>query len=192
MKDSVTDHSAYRALLEQVNAMSARLTERYRAHLNCRAGCSACCHHHLSVFPVEAAQISSAIESLPTETQQTLQRQAAAVREGEARPELVACPLLVNDRCVIYTARPIICRTQGLPLLYEAEDGHQEVDFCPLNFTAENATDELDETHLVPLDALNLKLAAANLKYCRSLGLSEAAAVQRLSMADIIRQTTRA
>ncbi|HWQ36114.1 MAG TPA: YkgJ family cysteine cluster protein [Blastocatellia bacterium] len=191
MKDSVNDHSAYHTLIEQVSELSARLTERYHTHLNCRAGCSACCHHHLSVFPVEAAQIKEAIASLPAETQQTLKRQAAAVREREARNEPVACPLLVNDRCAIYAARPVICRTQGLPLLYEAADGHQEVDFCPLNFTAEHATEELDEAHLVPLDTLNLKLAAVNLNYCRSPGINDDEAFQRISMADIIEQATR-
>jgi Fe-S-cluster containining protein len=191
MKDSVTDHSAYHTLIEQVSELSARLTERYHTHLNCRAGCSACCHHHLSVFPVEAAQVKAAIESLPAETRQTLQRQAAAVREREARSESVACPLLVNDHCAVYAARPIICRTQGLPLLYETEDGNQEVDFCPLNFTAEQATDELDEAHLLPLDALNLKLAAVNLNYCRSIGLNDAEAFERISMAELIEQATQ-
>lgn len=188
IKDRLTDYSV---LITQVDGLSARLTARYRAHLNCRAGCSSCCHHHLSFFPVEAANIRIAIESLPDETQQVLQEQAEIVNERETRGEAVACPLLVNDQCSIYEARPVICRTQGLPLLYEAADGNQEVDFCPLNFTSEEAIETLDENHLVPLDALNLKLAAVNLSYCRENSLGDAEAERRIRMSDIIDKTIR-
>lgn len=97
--------------------------------------------------------------------------------------------MLVNDRCSIYELRPLICRTQGLPLLLETEDGEAEVDFCPLNFTAENAVADLDEAHLVPLDELNLKLALVNLQYCREQGISDDASGQRVPMAEIILQS---
>lgn len=94
--------------------------------------------------------------------------------------------MLVDDRCSIYESRPLICRTQGLPLLVEAEDGGAEVDFCPLNFTAENALDDLDEDYLVPLDDLNLKLALVNLQHCRQQGISDEASGHRVPMAEII------
>ena len=94
--------------------------------------------------------------------------------------------MLVDDRCSIYQSRPLICRTQGLPLLMEAEDGEQEVDFCPLNFTEAGAIDDLDEDHLVPLDALNMKLALVNLEYCRETGLGDGDSGERRKMADII------
>lgn len=97
--------------------------------------------------------------------------------------------MLIDDRCAIYESRPLICRTQGLPLLIEAEDGLAEVDFCPLNFTAENALDDLDEDHLVPLDDLNLKLALVNLQHCREQGISDEASGQRVPMAEIILQS---
>jgi len=68
----------------------------------------------------------------------------------------------------------------------EAEDGGQEVDFCPLNFTEAGAVDDLDEDHLAPLDALNLRLALVNLEYCRATGLGDEASGERAKMADII------
>jgi uncharacterized protein len=181
--------TSYPLFIEQVDQLSTRLTARYHAHLNCRAGCSSCCHHHLSVFPVEAANIRAAIESLPDETQRLLHRQAAAINERAARGETVACPLQLNERCAIYEARPVICRTQGLPLLYEAEDGNQEVDFCPLNFTSDEAIESLDENHLVSLNDLNLKLAAVNLLYCRENGLPDKQATCRIRMSEIILQS---
>jgi uncharacterized protein len=176
----------YQQLINLTDRLSARLSARYDSHLTCRAGCSGCCHHHLSVFPIEAAAVTDAVKALPPETQAVIRRQAAAVREREARGLSVACPLLVDERCAVYELRPLICRTQGLPLLIEAEDGAQEVDFCPLNFTTPAAVDDLDEDHLVPLDALNLRLAAVNLGYCREAGISDEASGGRVAMSDII------
>lgn len=94
--------------------------------------------------------------------------------------------MLVEDRCAIYESRPLICRTQGLPLLLKAEDGEAEVDFCPLNFTAESALDDLEEDNLVPLDDLNLQLALVNLQHCRAQGINDEASGERISMANII------
>jgi hypothetical protein len=68
----------------------------------------------------------------------------------------------------------------------EAEDGEQEVDFCPLNFTETGAVEDLDEGHLVPLDAMNMRLALINLQHCRDTGLGDEASGERIQMADII------
>lgn len=170
--------------------MVLKISSRYSAHLNCHAGCSGCCQHHLSVFAVEAAAIRQAINSLPQETQDRVHQQAIAINEQESRGERVACPLLVDNKCSIYEQRPLICRTQGLPLLIQSEDeteeGAGEVDFCPLNFTTPEAVNDLDEDHLVPLDRLNLKLAMVNLNYCREVGISDEESGQRIAMSDII------
>ncbi len=177
---------SYRQFIEQVDRISAKLQGCYSKHLVCRAGCAGCCRHHISVFAVEAEEARAAIETLPTPIRARVEEQAREVIKREAQDEPVACPLLVNDRCSIYESRPLICRTQGLPLLMEAEDGAQEVDFCPLNFTEAGAVDDLDEDHLVPLEALNLRLALLNLEHCRETGLGDEASCERMKMADII------
>ena len=138
------------------------------------------------MFAVEAEEARAAIETLPTPIRARVEEQAREVINHETQDEPVACPLLVNDRCSIYESRPLICRTQGLPLLIEAEDGGQEVDFCSLNFTEAGAVDDLDEDHLVPLEALNLRLALLNLEHCRETGLGDGASGERMKMADII------
>lgn len=166
--------------------MIARLAARYAAHLTCRAGCSSCCHHHLSVFNVEAANLHKAVAALAEETRARVARQARVVKARQAAGEAVACPLLVDDRCSIYEARPLICRTQGLPLLIEAEDGAPEVDFCPLNFVTSGAVDDLDEDNLVPLNAINLRLAVINLQYEQANRIAAADSGARRQMADII------
>ena len=177
---------SYRQFIEQVDRITAKLQARYSKHLVCRAGCAGCCRHHLSVFAVEAEEARAAIETLPTPIRARVEEQAREVIKHETQGEPVACPLLVNDRCSIYESRPLICRTQGLPLLMEAEDGGQEIDFCPLNFTEAGAVDDLDEDHLVPLEALNLRLALLNLDHCRETGLGDEASGERMKMADII------
>ncbi|MDX2044292.1 MAG: YkgJ family cysteine cluster protein [Acidobacteriota bacterium] len=181
--------NSYRQLIEHVDKLAAKMSLRYAPHLVCRSGCSGCCHHHLSVFAVEATAVRVAFDALPELFRARLEEQARAVLESEAHEEPLACPMLMDDRCAIYESRPLICRTQGLPLLMEAEDGEAEVDFCPLNFTGENAVDDLDEAHLVPLDDLNLKLALVNLQHCREQGISDEVSGQRLPMANIILQT---
>jgi len=170
--------------------LAARLASRYARHLACRAGCSGCCHHHLSVFPVEADALREAVEALPPEIRAVVEQQAREVARREAENQPVACPLLVEGHCSIYASRPLICRTQGLPLLIQIEggEGEAEVDFCPLNFTAPDATDDLDEDHLVPLDELNLKLALVNLQHCRQHGIADRESAERRKMSEIILQ----
>lgn len=158
----------YQQLIADVDDLVSQLNERYRAHLQCGAGCSGCCHHHLSVFAVEAAVLTEAIQALPPTIQERIRQQAMDIKAQEARDERVACPLLVDNLCSVYASRPLICRTQGLPLLYEADDGAQEIDFCPLNFDSDEAIAELQDEYLVPLDLLNLKLAMANVSYCQA------------------------
>src|SRR5215470_9887217 len=171
--------SSYKEFIEHVERLTAKLRARYSKHLVCRAGCSGCCHHHLSVFAVEAEEAGAAFEVLPAPLREQVEKQAREVIKHEAQGLPIVCPMLVDDRCSIYQSRPLICRTQGLPLLMEAEDGEQEVDFCPLNFTEAGAVDDLDEDHLVPLDVLNLRLALVNLEYCRATGLGDEASGER-------------
>src|SRR5262245_1390110 len=128
-------NTAYRELIQRVDELATKLSSYYSGHLACRAGCSGCCRHHLSVFRVEAAAIQEAIDALPETVRSRLERQAREASADSAQGSHTVCPLLVEDRCAVYSARPLICRTQGLPLLFESGDGEKVVDFCPLNFT---------------------------------------------------------
>jgi hypothetical protein len=74
-------------------------------------------------------------------------------------------------------------------LLLESEEGALEVDFCPLNFTAPGAPDELEDAFLIPLEELNRELVLANLEYCRNSGLNDPGS--RIRMADIVLSSTK-
>lgn len=178
--------TAYQGLIDRVDEMAARLSTRYATHLACRPGCSACCHHHLSVFCVEGDSIREAIGALPEAVRERIEQQAREVGDRESRGQAVACPMLVDEMCAIYASRPLICRTQGLPLLLEAEDGEPEVDFCPLNFTAPDALADLEEEFLVPLEEINLDLVLVNQAHCREKRIEPAPAGERVTMSDLI------
>ena len=176
----------YSELVSDVSRLAERITARYSKHIVCRAGCSGCCSHHLSVFEVEAAVVRQAVQSLPAGTREILVQLAEAAMASTTRGKSAVCPLLVDRRCAVYAARPIICRTQGLPLLILADDGTQELDFCPLNFSAPCATDDLDEDHLVALEEINQRLVRVNLHHCAEVGLDLHASGTRKLMGAII------
>ena len=180
----------YQDLIREIDRLSGRLSERYRPHLVCRAGCSGCCQCDLSIFEIEAAEVRRALLSLSPTLRSRIGRNARDARLCREQGEPHSCPFLLADQCSIYASRPVICRTQGLPLLYTAEDGTAEVDFCPLNFTAPGATEELEESHLVPLESVNLRLALANLEYCNPIDHTPSDSGERILMTDLILQSS--
>lgn len=110
----------------------------------CREGCASCCLPGLSVFEVEAVAIREALASLEPALRERVRAQAHA-------PALDHCALLVEGRCTVYPARPLICRSHGLAVV--TDEG--KLDHCPLNYV-EQAVPR--ESTLV-LDAINRPLA---------------------------------
>jgi Fe-S-cluster containining protein len=112
----------YRRFRGQVDEHIAHLGAIHGEHLACRPGCCSCCVN-LTVFAVELYAIAG---------------QLAEAGIGEVAFDLRAtCGWLDKGLCRIYAARPIICRTHGLPVAIPNDDcpEHKEVSFCPLNFT---------------------------------------------------------
>jgi len=147
----------YRALLGQVDALCARIAAAYPDQIACRAGCAACCTLQ-GVLPVEAAVLALALQQLPAAEAEAL-RTRLHNPPGEER-----CPLLTDERCPLYAARPVICRTHGLPLLVEDAHGRR-VDRCPLNFTG---LDTLPGSAIIDLGRLNQGLVVANRHFLAS------------------------
>ena len=117
----------YDALVAKVDAAVAHIAEARRRDLACRAGCDGCCRVELSVSEVEAASIRRHLATLADDERRALGAWARLPARGGPR-----CAFLDEEgRCGVYAARPLVCRTQGLPLRYP--DG---VGWCSLNFTA--------------------------------------------------------
>lgn len=119
--------------------------------LQCSPGCSSCCTE-FSVSPLEAAII---VENLHI---------AVA---GKTSPP--SCAFLKDKRCTIYRIRPILCRTQGMPIGYiDTASSCIEVSACPLNFADDYP---LTENELFLMDGFNSRLADLNHRYCKAAGL---------------------
>lgn len=151
----------YEALRDKVDAFTRETEARRREDLACRAGCAACCHVDLEVSDVEAAAVREAVVALEEPARARLSERASRRREPGG-----PCVMLEDGRCVIYAARPLVCRTQGHALRYPAGTLPEgavragasagEVTWCPLNYAerAPGAEDVLDAERVDVLLAL--------------------------------------
>lgn len=147
----------YQALVERVDALCTRTAEAFADQISCRAGCDACCRH-LSIFAVEAAALRQALTRLDLAAAELITEKAADTDADGP------CPLLQEGLCLLYEARPIICRTHGLPLLMQ-RDGGTSVDFCPDNF---RDLPSIPGSAVIDLERLNTMLATINSLYLQS------------------------
>jgi Fe-S-cluster containining protein len=163
-------------LHENIENFWKRFFEKYEQNMNCGKNCSSCCQVDLGVFISEAARISEWFDALTDKEKSDLRATWANVHEPTSKPNAAgkkqpACAFLIQSRCTVYEARPTICRTQGLPLMFrEANPKTNEtvlhVDVCPLNFTAENSLPHRDEW--LDLDRLNALQSIATRQFSTS------------------------
>lgn len=86
---------------------------------------------------------------LPEATQRAVYERALATRDSSPR-----CPLLdAEARCVVYSARPIICRSHGVPV----RTGERR-DVCPLNFK-DAPLETIDDDCVLDLEHTNAILS---------------------------------
>ncbi|MFZ2950147.1 MAG: YkgJ family cysteine cluster protein [Desulfuromonadaceae bacterium] len=144
----------YRQLTARVDFLCATIVAALGEQITCSAGCSSCCTS-ITVFPVEAAAMREVLQQLPDRQAEEILRHVSEHADGER------CPLLLHNRCLLYEARPIICRTHGLPIIYTT-DGLHSSDCCPHNLTE---VESLSGSSVVDLDKLNTLLVAVNSIY---------------------------
>lgn len=169
--------SHYEQLLDKADAFFAAARER-GADLQCAEGCTACCQVELTVSRVEADRIRAHVQASDAS-------ERLAARAGGERGE---CVMLIDGRCAIYEARPLVCRTQGLPLAYpagvvpeaavRARAEGVEVTWCPLNFT----TRAVANADVLAASTLDEALALVNRAHCDELGVDP---LERLSLREI-------
>lgn len=144
----MTTRADLRATLVQLRTRVDRhfeaAVERSPGAFACRPGCDTCCLPGLSVFEVEAASVREALAALPPALRERVREQGRAI-------ERERCALLVEGRCAVYAARPLICRSHGLAVV----DEQGAVDHCPLNYVEH----EVPRASMLVLEALNRPLA---------------------------------
>jgi Fe-S-cluster containining protein len=165
----------YRTLVERIDALSRRIETDFCAQIACRRGCDACCRH-LSLFWVEGVALAQALDALPEPVAERIRERARqATADGP-------CPLLEAGACLLYAARPIICRTHGLPLL-TGEGEARRIDFCPENF---RGIDTLPAGAVIDLDRLNTTLAAINALFVSEAFHGQAPEQERITIAEAL------
>jgi Fe-S-cluster containining protein len=127
----------------------ARNKQLHGAKIQCRRGCTDCCHHLFQITELEAAFISTAVKTLPPGKLQPMKQRARQYMHDREKllsdrqvpdawgslppPGLrLACPALEDGACQIYENRPLICRKYGMPLFNPRKP--DQVFACELNF----------------------------------------------------------
>ncbi|MBF0225164.1 MAG: YkgJ family cysteine cluster protein [Desulfobacterales bacterium] len=141
----------YFDLIDKVDRYCFNIQKNYGEHITCKKGCSECCVH-INIFPVEAFAISVNLKKKNNAFQKYITDRAELLKNS------TICPILENDECLIYEARPIICRTQGFPLLIE-KDNEKKVDFCVYNF---QQILSFSKDSIISLEQLNVLLSTIN------------------------------
>lgn len=146
----------YLPLLRQLDAWQADTAEAYPGIILCRPGCHACCHGPFDISVADAELIREAVAALPDPVRTAVGVRAAAqtARMRQSAPDLGVtldvsllseqtldglceamaeepCPCLDEaGRCLIYEARPMVCRVMGLGL--RTTDGGDIPNACPI------------------------------------------------------------
>jgi hypothetical protein len=162
----------YYALCERVEVFAQQVVNAFATSMACRPGCDSCCRH-LALFPVEAYALAVALAALPIAGRDVILARAGAATD-------VVCPLLVDGCCLLYAARPLICRTHGLPLLV-ATAGGKRIDFCPKNFSGISS---FPGSAVLDLQQLNTVLAAVNANFVHAALTGNAP--ERLTIAEAL------
>jgi|SRR5579862_4036626 len=164
-----------------------RNKQMHGAKIQCRRGCTDCCHHLFQITELEAAFISQAVKSLPPEKRQTLEGRARKYSEDRVKllsdrqvpdawgslppPGLrLACPALEDGACQIYENRPLICRKYGMPLFNPQKP--DRVFACELNF---KPGEEIADAQLVQIHTeLHSQAVEVQAEYNRQGGRRDA------------------
>jgi len=116
-------------LTSKIDLFFTRVEQRHPDDMKCRTGCSDCCHVRLSITRVEAEAIRTVVETFTDEQRANLARSLAS-----AAPDRCAA-LDVSGRCTIYAARPVVCRSHGVPIRM-GRGSLAVIQACHHNFTA--------------------------------------------------------
>ncbi len=119
----------YKNLIADLDKECEKYASMYSSQISCHKGCDSCCES-ISVFPVEFYFIRQSVDTAAIPPKIPILKKFSK-----------KCRFLVDGACTIYNFRPVICRTQGLPLLYENREGKgYELSVCKLNFKGVEVT----------------------------------------------------
>lgn len=156
-------------LRQKVDTFMQRIADKYPGQMACRPGCSHCCNVDLAVFPAESTRLEAALACLPEATRLAVLARAQGNKH---------CVFLVDDHCVVYEERPIICRSQGLPLLLE----DSTVAMCHLNFANQDEPGDIPREDILNLKTLNVLMSVIHRVHIKADGLPD----QRVRLVELV------
>jgi Fe-S-cluster containining protein len=164
----------YQELVGYCDAFWRGVAKRFPEQLACREGCCSCCTLS-SVNYIEALIIAALYRRIPKGA--TLQKKDASEVVKDA-----PCPFLCGGRCLIYCARPLICRTHGL-LLSAGPSQESFQSSCAMNFAGMDR-DIQDDVPVLDMKEVSESLAKLNAAFCMLLG-DVTKAAERVHLADL-------
>lgn len=116
------DWASFSASGTQIFDRYAELANRiqevsFDATMDCKPGCSWCCHLRVTITADEGLRLAQAIDDLEPSTRRRVRERLAAHVEATnsmgttdilRKPRL--CPLNEDGQCLVYEARPVVCR----------------------------------------------------------------------------------
>jgi uncharacterized protein len=140
----------------------------YAGDMKCKKGCWRCCELH-SVCALEARGIAAYLKN-------------GSLSHGKSRSNRSYCAFLKRGVCLAYPARPVICRTHGVPLLLDK--GKTVSSSCGLNFTGRDLA-ALPRGHVLDTTAVTGNLIRLNMAFCMAVGRRELAS-ERFTMTAVL------
>jgi hypothetical protein len=84
--------------------------ERGFTAVECRKGCSFCCHLKVTATPLEVIRIAATIDTQRHSKVLATAEATAGLDVGQRLARKIPCPLLIEGACSVYTVRPLTCR----------------------------------------------------------------------------------
>lgn len=168
-------------LHRKVDEFFAETATRRGSAMSCHAGCHECCHEDLTISPVEAHLLRLFLQGASREVR-------ALIRDRVRKRERCVFLHGTTGRCLIYPARPIICRSHGLPLLTrEGPKDTPRASVCPKNFQGLTPTEE----DTLNMDTVNTLLFLINSLYGDEPSRTALSEIAETVLSEADRKSTR-
>jgi len=138
-----------KVLNDEVDAFFDDVHGRYADQMACGVGCSACCKSGIVVTAIESHAITELMSTMSAD-----ERVALVERAGRDRDESCAA-LDAAGRCMIYAARPLVCRAHGVPM---RQASRLPVVACVKNFDEGTSLAEVPDEHVLEQQDVGAKL----------------------------------
>lgn len=169
--------SRYHQLTTRIDAFFSRVASRHASDLKCASGCDLCCHQRLTITAVEAAAIRDWALTLSPDQRDSI---TAAARSTD----LSRCSALdPSGRCRIYAARPLVCRSHGIPIRLRDSRSLPVITSCELNFNA-RGPDAADPDCILDQELISTMLGLVDRECTTAAGAG--ATAKRVDLADVL------